>query len=86
MEFEITKMGERGQVVIPQSVRSQMSIHKGEKFMVITKDDTIIFKRLLAPSKKEVQDMFRRASKHAKEHGLTQKDMLDAIKKARSRK
>ena len=86
MEFEITKVGERGQVVIPGQFRKEMHIHKGEKFMVVREENTLIFKRLLPPSKKEVEDMFKRATEHAKKHGLTEKDMRDAITKARANK
>jgi AbrB family looped-hinge helix DNA binding protein len=83
--FEVTKVGERGQVVIPQPFRKEMHIHKGEKFMVIRKDNTLIFKRLFSPSKKEIENMFKHATEHAKKHGLTEEDMWDAIKKARKK-
>jgi len=83
--IEVTTIGERGQVVIPHSFRKDMHIHTGEKFMVMRRDNTLIFKRLLTPSKKEIEEMFKRATDHAKKHELTEDDMWDAIKKARSK-
>ncbi len=43
MEIEITKLGERGQVVIPQEIRKSLHLKKGEKFLVAKSDDKIIF-------------------------------------------
>lgn len=65
MEFEITKIGERGQVVIPQQFRKEMNIHTGDKFMVVHKENTIILERLKASemSWEEVTKPLREAMK-----------------------
>lgn len=84
MEFEIAKLGERGQVVIPQSFRDGMDMHKGEKFMVLQRGDMLVLKRLRAPSKKDFENMLEKAHEHAKKHNLTEEDMWDAIKKVRA--
>jgi len=83
MDFEITKIGERGQVVIPQSFRDQMRIHKGDKFMILQQGDTIILKRLQAPTKTDFEGMLKKAHAHAQKHGLTEKDLKEALKQAR---
>lgn len=44
MEIEISKVGERGQIVIPQEIREKMKIKKGEKFLVIREKEDIIFR------------------------------------------
>ena len=85
MEFEIAKIGERGQVVIPQSFREEMSIHKGEKFMVLQRGDMIILKRLQAPTKEQFEKMLNKAHLHTKKHNLTEKDMWDSIDKVRAK-
>ena len=46
LEFEVAKLGERGQVVIPQEFRETMNLQKGDKFIVIEHGDTLIFKRI----------------------------------------
>ena len=83
MDFEITKIGERGQVVIPQSFRDQMCIHKGDKFMILQQGETIILKKLRAPSKEDFEKMLKKAHAHAEKHGLTEKDLNEALKQAR---
>jgi len=46
MTIDISKVGERGQIVIPQDIRKKLHIQQGEKFLVISHDDDIIFRPL----------------------------------------
>lgn len=85
MDFEIAKIGERGQVVIPQSFRDNMSIHKGDKFMIIRRGDMLVFKKLRAPSTEDFDKMLKKSHFHAKKHNLTPEDAEEAIKRARSK-
>jgi AbrB family looped-hinge helix DNA binding protein len=85
MEFEIAKIGERGQVVIPQSFRDDMSIHKGDKFMVLQRGDMLVLKKLRAPSTEDFDKMLKKSHAHAKKHSLTENDLQDAIKRARAK-
>jgi len=85
MDFEIAKIGERGQVVIPQSLRGDMHLHKGDKFMVLQRGDMLILKKLRAPSMEDFDKMLKKSHAHAKKHGLTEKDLQDAIKRARAK-
>jgi len=86
MDFEVTKLGERGQVVIPQEFRRSMGLHQGEKFAVMERGDMIILKRLKAPSIEDFDAMLVRGRAHAKKNKLTEKDALESIKKARARR
>ena len=72
-------------MVIPQSLRDDMSIHKGDKFMVLQRGDMLVLKKLRAPSKEDFEKMLKKAHTHTKEHKLTRKDLREAIKKARSK-
>ena len=85
-KFEVTKMGERGQIVIPQEFRKSMKLHAGEKFIVVEHKDTLIFKRMEAPTIEEFDAMIAKGHEHARKNKLTQKDMEDAIKIARIKK
>lgn len=59
-EPEVTTISEKGQVVIPQSIRKQLGIKPKNKFLVYGKGDTIIMKKLELPSlKKEWDDIFK---------------------------
>ena len=52
-EPEVTTISEKGQVVIPQSIRKEMGIKPKNKFLVYGRGDTIIMKKLELPSFKE---------------------------------
>ena len=85
MEFEVAKIGERGQVVIPQSFRSEMGIHKGEKFMIIRRGDLLVFKRVHTPSMEEFDKMLKKGHAHAEKHRLKPRDAEEALRNARRR-
>ena len=85
-KFEVTKMGERGQVVIPQEFRKQLNLQAGEKFIVVASGDTLLLKRLIAPSEQEFRRMLEKAHIHASRHGLTGADAKAALRKARNEK
>jgi AbrB family looped-hinge helix DNA binding protein len=84
--FEVTKLGERGQVVIPLEFRKSMGLHGGDKFVVLGQGDTLLLKKLRVPTKEEFEMMLKKAHEHAAKHHLTEKDLEEAIKKARAAK
>lgn len=86
MEFEVTRIGERGQIVIPLIFREHLKLKKGEKFMIIEYGDSLILKRLVAPTKAEFAELLERTHQHARNHSLTEKDMWEAIEKSRRKK
>ena len=66
-EPEITTMGEKGQVVIPQALRRQMGVEPKTKFIVFGQGDTIVLKRLQLPDvRKEWEKVFAAADKKGK--------------------
>ena len=63
-EPEVTTISEKGQVVIPQSIRKELGIKPKNKFLVYGRGDTIIMKKLQLPSlKKEWEDIFEMMNK-----------------------
>ncbi len=59
-EPEVTTVSEKGQVVIPQSLRKEMGIKPKTKFLVFGRGDTVIMKRLVLPDiKQEWEEIFR---------------------------
>jgi len=83
--FEVTKLGERGQIVIPQEFRKSLDLQTGEKFIVMMHGDTLTFKRLKAPSLAEFEKMLAKSRAHAKKYKITEKDVNIAIQKARAK-
>ena len=86
MEFEVAKMGDRGQIVIPQEFRKEMNLHRGEKFMIIKHDGNLLLKRMEAPTLEEFNAMIEKGHARAKKLGLATDDMESARKRARAKK
>ena len=84
MEVELTRVSEKGQVVIPSSLRKVMKIQKADQFLVFGEGNTIVLKKVEKPVFKktfdEVAEPIREATKKI---GLSRKDLANAIKEAR---
>ena len=82
-KIETTCMSSRGQVVIPLSLREQLSLKEGEKFVVVGEDDMIILKKVEMPSFKNFDKLISKIQKFAKEKNIEKRDVESAIKRAR---
>ncbi len=40
--YGLAKLGERGQIVIPQELRKKLKLKKGDKFVVVEREGTIV--------------------------------------------
>jgi antitoxin PrlF len=79
---EVTTISEKGQVVIPQSIRKELGIKPKNKFLVYGRGDTIIMKKLELPDlKKEWDDIFKMMDK--KELKMTEEEIQKEIAAAR---
>jgi AbrB family looped-hinge helix DNA binding protein len=78
-----TTLSSKGQVVIPEEIRTQLGLEAGAQFVVIADRDVVIFKRLDPPSLKEFSTLVERARRVAKQTGLTRADVAAAVKKVR---
>ena len=84
-EPEITTVSEKGQVVIPQSLRKEMRIRPKTKFLVFGRGDTVIMKRLELPDvKHEWDDIFKMMDR--KRLGLSDKEIQAEIDAVRNEK
>ncbi|HLD06623.1 MAG TPA: AbrB/MazE/SpoVT family DNA-binding domain-containing protein [Candidatus Nanoarchaeia archaeon] len=84
-KLEVTSLSSRGQVVIPQGVRERLHLHSGEKFVVIGEDDTVILKKLEAPSFKGFDRLLKKTRDFAKKKGLKPSDVDEAITSVRTK-
>jgi AbrB family looped-hinge helix DNA binding protein len=81
-EPEVTTISEKGQVVIPQSIRRELGIKPKTKFLVYGRGDTVIMKKLDLPDlKKEWEDIFKMMDK--KQLKITDKEIKKEIAEAR---
>lgn len=81
-EPEVTTISEKGQVVIPRSIRKELGIKPKTKFLVYGRGDTIIMKKLELPDlKKEWDGIFKMMDK--KELKISDKEVQKEIAEAR---
>jgi AbrB family looped-hinge helix DNA binding protein len=84
-EPEVTTISEKGQVVIPQSIRKELGIKPKTKFLVFGRGDTVIMKRLELPDvKKEWEDIFKRMDEKGLK--LSEKEIQKEITASRREK
>jgi AbrB family looped-hinge helix DNA binding protein len=83
--FSTTKMSSKGQVVIPEDIRTKLGLKSGARFMVVGDKDVVILKTISPPTMKEFDQIIQKTHKQAKEAGLTENDIQNAISKTRSK-
>jgi AbrB family looped-hinge helix DNA binding protein len=84
-EAATTKLSSKGQVVIPEEIRTRLGLEPGVQFVVVGDRDVVILKVLQAPDIAEFDELAGRARREAKRAGLKKEDVKDAIRKARGR-
>jgi AbrB family looped-hinge helix DNA binding protein len=86
MALELTRLSEKGQVVIPTEVRRKMGLKEGTRFLVIGLEDVIVLRRLqLSEEKLRLKKLLAEARFSAKTHGLSEKEverLVHAVRKS----
>jgi len=85
---ELTVLSQKGQVVIPSNIRSNMGLKPKTKFLVYECDDLVILKKLEEPDfPKELEAMYKRIDQRIAQYGeLTQEDVEKEIQQYRKEK
>ncbi|RMG05767.1 MAG: AbrB/MazE/SpoVT family DNA-binding domain-containing protein [Nitrospirae bacterium] len=81
-----TKMSSKGQVVIPEDIRTRLGLKAGTQFVVVGQNDVVILKAIAQPSMKEFDQLISEARKQARKAGLKKKDIEAVTKKVRKGK
>ncbi|MFH1999834.1 MAG: AbrB/MazE/SpoVT family DNA-binding domain-containing protein [Planctomycetota bacterium] len=84
-EFTTTKMSSRGQIVIPESIRSEMGLEAGSRFVVMWHGDVVMLKVISPPSIEDFNAVQKRLQKAVKKTGLKRKDIAKAVTIVRRR-
>jgi len=79
-----TRLSSKGQIVIPEDVRSSLNLKTGDQFVVIGRGDTVILKTISPPSFDDFSGILDEAGKQAKAAGLKNADVKKIIRKVRS--
>ena len=86
MQVELTRISEKGQIVIPSSLRKELKINKSDQFMVFVEGNTVILKKVEKMAiKKTFDEIAKPLQKAAQQAGLTRSDLERAIKDVRKK-
>lgn len=83
--YATTKLSSKGQVVIPEEVRSDLGLSEGDQFVVIGQHDAVILKVITPPRLEEFRGLLRQARTEAKKAAIRKAHLKSAIAKARRR-
>lgn len=84
MEVELVRMSEKGQIVIPASLRKDMGIKKSDQFLIFGENGTVILKKIEKPAmQKTFDEIAKPLQRAAKEARLTKQELTKAIKEVR---
>ncbi len=78
-KVEVRKVGKRGQVTIPKSIRNKENIKGGDKVEIFEKDGEIIIKTIdkTEELKEAYQEMSKQSKKISEEMLTASKEVLD---------
>jgi len=85
---DITVVSEKGQVVIPQTIRKKLGIRPKTKLLIYGYQDAVIMKKLEVPNvTKELEDLYERIDKKIEKHGeLINEEINEIIQDYRIKK
>lgn len=86
MNINMLTVSSKGQVVIPAEIRKQLNITEGTRLASYAYGDTIVMKVVRLPSEEEFEQALSDAQNWAKEAGLTETDVSNAISSVRKKK
>jgi AbrB family looped-hinge helix DNA binding protein len=79
-----TKLSSKGQVVIPEEIRTRLGLEPGAQFVVVGEGDVVVLKALTAPDLSEFTALLDEARASAKEAGLSETDIQKALDEVRA--
>lgn len=84
MTVELTRLSERGQIVIPTDVRKSMHLREGERFLVMGIDDTIILRKVeLSQERLKLKKLIEKSRRKARKVGFSPREIERLIEKTR---
>ena len=83
MGIDIGKISSRGQIAIPSDIRSQLGLEEGSKVLFVTKDDTLMIKKVTESSFAQITQPLKVAAKKA---GMKKEDVPELIDRFRKKK
>jgi len=85
--IDLTRLSNKGQIVIPNEMRKRMGLKKGMRFLVMGLDDTIVLRKLeLSKERVRLRQLLEKSRKKAEKVGFTEKEidkLIHSIRKVK---
>jgi AbrB family looped-hinge helix DNA binding protein len=81
-----TKLSSRGQVVIPEEIRTRLGLEAGVRFAVVGEGDVIVLEALKPPRPEEFQKLLDEVQEAARNAGIAPEDVERALEEVRANK
>ena len=81
-----TRLSSKGQVVIPEDIRTRLGLKPGSRFIVLAERGMVVFKTIEAPDVSALKPLMARARSQARKSGMSRGDVSAAIRRVRGRK
>ena len=85
MNMQIVSVSSKGQIAIPVSYRKELSLNEGSKLAIFSDGENIILKPIALPSEGSLLSALADMREYAKNAGLDDDDVKDAIKASREK-
>ena len=86
MPIDVLTLSTKGQLVLPNDLRKNLSLEPGDKIIAYWSNDSIVLKKLELPSENDFEKRIEETVKYAKENGIKGLDISSTIKVYRSEK
>lgn len=84
--IDVTALSSKGQIVLPKTIREELSLKVGTKLMVFSDGKNILLKPIAEPDKKEFEYLMETAENWAKNVHLKESEIAEAISSIRKRR
>lgn len=81
-----TRMSSKGQVVIPEEIRTRLRLKPGSRFVVLGQRDTVVLKALTPPRMEQFDDLIAEARRQARHAGMKRSHVSAAVRRVRSKR
>jgi len=86
MAVDLTRLSEKGQIVIPSEMRKKMRLKEGTRFVVLGLNDTIILRRVeLSAEKRDLRKIIARFRSTAQKSGFSGREIEQMIEASRKK-
>ncbi len=81
-----TRMSSKGQVVIPEEIRTRLQLEPGAQFVAVGEGDVVILKKIARPTMADFDTLITEARRRARSAGMRRSDIRAALKGVRGAK